>query len=77
MTTLKEAFKLCCIKDNEIVWLYDDPEEPLFGRCPMTGKQIREKYDMQRTSVIKIAPHFIGGDYEGFEFAITTKKDER
>lgn len=71
MITLKEAFKLCRVDDREVVHLCDGIENALMWSWPMTGLEIRNKYDMQRTMVSAIMPHFCVGEYEGFTFVIS------
>lgn len=74
MVTLKEAFKLCRIDDREVIYLCDSVENERCWSNPMTGKQVREKYDMQRTVVTAIVPHFCFGEFEGFSFIIREKE---
>ena len=68
--TLKEAFKLCRIDDGEIVRLRDSGSRDLISARPLTGREVRNRYDMKNTFVTEIAPRFIGGNYEGFLFII-------
>lgn len=74
MVTMKEAFKLCRIDDREVIHLCDSVENEPCWSSPMTGKQVREKYDMQRTMVTAIVPHFCFGEFEGFSFIISEKR---
>ena len=69
MITLKEAFKLCRIGDSEIVRLRDSSRDWI-SACPLTGQEVRNRYDMKNTFVTEIAPRFTGGNYEGFLFMI-------
>ena len=69
MISLKEAFKLCDIDDRNVVYFCDDPKNFIWAK-PMTGKEVREKYDMKNTLVSKICPYFCMGEYEGFVFII-------
>lgn len=71
MVTLKEAFKLCRIDDREVIHLCDSVENERCWSNPMTGKQVRERYDMKRTMVTAIVPHFCFGEFEGFSFIIS------
>ena len=73
MIPLKEAFKLCCIDDREIVGLRDSGSKNLISTCPLTGREVRNKYDMKNTFVTEIAPRFLYDDYEGFLFVIRKK----
>ena len=70
MVTLKEAIALCDIRENEVVFLRKDGESYL-TTIPMTLKEIRNKYDMKRTMVSKISPHFCCEDFKGMELAIS------
>ena len=70
MVTLKEAFRLCGIKDHEIVWFSDKKEGAYLWAYPMTGKEVRQKYDMRRTVVTLIQPHFNFNEWVGFLFII-------
>lgn len=78
MITLKEAFKLCRIQDREVVQFCDDINDvhgfnSLHRYYPMTGKQVRKKYDMLNTYVTAIdACIDCDGEYEGFVFEIKT-----
>lgn len=74
MITLKEAFRLCGIDDQEVVHLTDNKEDINFWTWPMTGREVREKYDMKHTMVTDIRSHFNWGEYEGFTFVIKLDK---
>lgn len=74
MITLREAFKLCDIKDREIVWFCDRLERANIWKWPMTGKEVRQKYDMRRTKVVRIIPSFSEWEYNGILFII--RKEE-
>lgn len=69
MITLTQAFRLCCIRDDEIVCLRKKNESFYFPSF-YTGKEVREKYDMKHTKVREIRPRFSFGEYEGMEFII-------
>lgn len=69
MISLREAFKLCRIDDDEVVYLSDSIEHEASYSVPMTGKDIKNKYDMRNTSVTAIVPHGFFG-FEGFAFII-------
>lgn len=70
MVTLKEAFKLCRVDDREVLHLCDNLEYEKMWSVPMTGRQVKEKYDMRNTLVTAIVPHFCFGEFEGFTFVI-------
>ena len=69
MITLTEAFRLCNIRDDEIVHLRRRGENRTWS-IPYTGKEIRNKRDMKATKVVSITPHFCFGEFEGMEFEI-------
>lgn len=70
MVTLKEAFKLCGVDDREVVHFSDRREDAGIWSWPMTGQEVRQKYDMKNTMVTDIRPYFFCGEYEGFMFII-------
>ena len=70
MITLREAFKLCDIEDHEVVWFCDRLEQANLWKWPMTGKEVRQKYDMRKTKVVRIIASFSDWDYNGFLFVI-------
>lgn len=70
MITLREAFNLCRVDGNEVIYLCDSIENATMWSTPLTGKEVRDKYDMQNTMVTYIVPHFCVGEYEGFTFVI-------
>lgn len=76
MITLTEAFKLCHIRDDEIVYLR--PENgSRFSAQFYLGKQVRDKLDMKHTQVVGIDARFsYGGDFAGMEFTIKRKEKE-
>lgn len=76
MVSLYEAVKLTgrLDRDDDIVYLKNDKKndkknDDLFGRNTpdeiLTVKQLKEKYDLRRTKVVRIAPYFCCMDYEG------------
>lgn len=69
MITLKEAMVVCDVKIDEIVYIIQNVR-PLPIRTPMTLKDVRDKYDMQKTMVTRISPYFCCGDFEGLAFEI-------
>ena len=73
MITLTQAFKLCNVRDDEVVFLQKRADQPDFG-CwgyALSGIKTRQKYDMKHTMVSRIRPHFSFGAYEGIEFTVT------
>lgn len=70
MITLKEAFKLCDIRDDEVVHFCDSKENAQMRSTPILGGEVRKKYDMRNTMVSSIMPHFVCGEYEGFTFVV-------
>lgn len=64
MITLKQALKVCDIRDNELVCIRERTltEFPLF----LTGKGVRDRYDLRRTKVERLRPRFVCGEYEGW-----------
>lgn len=73
MITLKEAFKLCRVDDGEVIHLCDNVEYAPLWSLPITGAEIRKKYDMRRTMVTAIIPHYYFGEFDGFTFVISRK----
>jgi len=67
MITLTQAFKLCDIMDKEVVYLRKNGD-PWHFPLIYTGKEVRQKYDMKHTIVIRIRPRFSFGEFEGMEF---------
>lgn len=72
MITLKEAFRLCKVDGREVIYLSDKPEEhgSWSQSWPMTGKQVKDRYDMRNTKVIAIEPHYCCCEFVGFKFVI-------
>lgn len=77
MITLKAALKLCRVDDREVVHLCDKVEYAQLWSEPMTGREIKNHYDLKRTMVTAIIPHFCCGEYEGFTFVIEKKKEDK
>lgn len=70
MITLKQAFRLCGIRDDEVIWLRPKDQSRHWA-TPYTGQEIRQKKDMKRIKVLRIRILFCFGEAEGFEFEIT------
>lgn len=70
MITLREAFSLCDIRDDEVVWFDDSKRNPGMFKYPMEGKDVRKKLDMRNTKVVQIRPVFNFGEYEGMLFIV-------
>lgn len=70
MIDLYIAFKLCNISDDEIIHLRRENQIFKSEYEVLTGKQVKNKYDMRKIKVIEIIPYFLCGDYEGFLFTI-------
>lgn len=70
MIDLYTAFKLCDISDDEIIHFRRKNQIFKSEYEILTGKQVRNKYDMRKTKVINITSYFLCGDYEGFLFTI-------
>ena len=73
MITLKEAMKLTDIQDNELCYLRNKGNDKYRGEY-LTGKEIRNKFDMKNTFVTKIIPRFSFYEYNGIEFEIVSSK---
>ena len=74
MITLKEAIKLTDIKDGELCYIRNKGSDKHDGKY-LTGKNIRDKFDMKNTFVTKITPRFsFYGEYNGIEFEIIQSK---
>ena len=76
MITLKQAIDVLDLKDNDMVYLVKERFEHF---APLvTVKQIREKYDMQRTKVLKIYPyHFqYDADDDTYELLINRRLEK-
>ena len=69
--SLKHAMQLTDIwdHDHETVKLTDDSKnDMLYGIY--TVKQIKDLFDVKRTMVYGIRPHFIGADFDGYHFVL-------
>lgn len=69
MITLTQAFRLCRVRDDEVVYLRK-PSVSFNWPSIYTGKEVREKYDMKHTMVTEIHPRFSFGEFEGMEFIV-------
>lgn len=70
MISLKQALKLCCVDDIDLVYIRTAGSGRRDGQW-WTGRNIREHFDMKRTQVKRIDVRFAyEGDYEGFVFEI-------
>ncbi len=68
MITLKEAFEVTGIKDDEVVILKEYPAETNGGTIISTRKKIEENLGLETIKIHRICPWFVCGDYKGFEF---------
>lgn len=73
MITLLEAFKLCQIRDDEVVFL-TRKGDPIWLPDIYTGKEVRNRMDMRSTKVVAIRPRFSFGEYEGMMFVLPKEK---
>ena len=72
MISLKEAFRLTDIKNTEFCYIRTK-EQDRYSSNILSGKAVREKYDMKHTMVFKISPRFdFHGEY--LEFIIKERK---
>ena len=58
MITLTQAFKLCNVRDDEVVFLQKRADQPDFG-CwgyALSGIKTRQKYDMKHIIIAKKSP---------------------
>lgn len=69
MISLRQAFKLCKIRDDELVYLRPRGGSR-FSSDMYTGKEVRNKLDMKRIDVISIDVRLSYGEWKGFEFEI-------
>lgn len=69
MISLTQAFKLCHIRNDEIVYIVRPKDASNFPRIH-TGRAVREKYDMKHTIVTGIDARFSFGEFLGMEFTI-------
>ena len=70
---LYTAFKLTKIGNDEMVRFRKPGCTSRIDYRYMTGKEVREQYDMRRTKVIEILPHIsvTNGTFDGFLFTIS------
>ena len=74
MVTLREAFNLCDIRDDEVVYFCDGKENVWRWSTPILGGEVRKKYDMRNTMVLSIMPHFSSEEYAGLAFVIQKRQ---
>lgn len=72
MITLSEAFKLCHIKAEKMVYLRENGKDDWHDYL-ISAKTIRNKLDMKKIRVVGIEPKFqrYGNDYLGLCFVVT------
>lgn len=72
MINLYTALRLAGISDEDCVCLTNK----IFpcGYEIMTGRNIKEKFDLRKVKVTRIRPWFICEDYEGWKFEIVLPK---
>lgn len=70
MITLSEAFKLCQIRDDELVRMVKEGDSYWYAPSFYTGAEIRKHKDMKKIQVVHIRPCFVFGEYEGMEFEV-------
>lgn len=76
MITLTQAFRLCNIQDCEVVYLRRGRRHNSY-EVPITGRTVREKYDMKHERVVEIGPRFCFGTYEGLMFTLQDREESR
>lgn len=69
MITLYKACKLIQLEDSEICYLRKK-DASRYDCEILTGKDIKNKYDMRDTHVVSIKPRFFEYDYCGMELEI-------
>ena len=70
MISLKQALKLCCVDDIDMVYIRAAGGGRYDGQW-WTGRNIRNNFDMKRTMVKRIdVCCAYEGDFEGFVFEI-------
>lgn len=72
MIDLYTALRLTGISDEDCVYLANQALPD--GHEIMTGRNIKEKYDLRKVKVTHIRPWFICEDYEGWKFEIVLPK---
>lgn len=72
MIDLYTALRLAGISDEDCIYLTNKvlPD----GHEIMTGRRIKEKYDLRKVKVTHIRPWYICEDYEGWKFDIVFPK---
>lgn len=70
MIDLYTAFKLINIDDEEILHLRRKNQIFSSEYEVLTGREVKNKYDMRKIKIIEICPYFCCGDYNGFLFTI-------
>ena len=70
MITLNEALALTNTEDKDMCYLrrFGDPR---YEVAILTGKEIRDSYDIQAVKVHSITPRFTCGDWAGMEFEVS------
>lgn len=68
MIDLYTALRLTRTSDNECVYLINKSFPD--GYEVLTGRRVKEKYDLKKVKVVHILPWFICGDFQGMEFEI-------
>lgn len=70
MITLSEAFKLCQIRDDQVVRMVEEGYSYWYAPSFYTGAEIRKHMDMKKIQVVHIRPYFDLYEYEGMEFEV-------
>ena len=71
MITLSEAFKLCQIRDDEVVRMVKEGDSyPWYAPSFYTGAEIRKRMDMKKIQVVHIRPYFAFYEYQGMAFEV-------
>lgn len=76
MITLKEALSLTKTTNNNICCLRT-LDEGKDKKIIMTGKAIRDKYDLQTVKVHSILPYFVCGNWAGMEFEVSELENKK
>ena len=73
MIDLYTAVKLLKIEHGEVVCIRRDGS--FYDYCPSfyTGKEIREKFDMRKEKIVKIAPYFNFGEFKCFALTLAKR----
>ncbi len=75
MIDLYTALRLAGISDKECVYLANRAFPD--GYEILTGRQIKEKYDLRKVKVSHIRPWLLCEDYEGWKFEIVFPKNSQ